>query len=67
MTSPTEPRKNENWPSETLDFAIRELCKEYPHLSRERIVRSLTAASRHITPENGRVRLLQKAREQLRG
>lgn len=68
MTSQTPPPFDPaaNWPQETLSYAVGELSREFSSLPIERIVATVTAASQAVHVDDGRVRLLRKARELLR-
>ncbi|MDO8540714.1 MAG: hypothetical protein Q7S40_09790 [Opitutaceae bacterium] len=54
------------WASEDLDFAVKELVKEFPAASRDSLVAAVNSATPFLPSIAGRVKLMQRARERLR-
>ncbi len=54
------------WRSEDLVFAIRELQQEFPGKAEHLIVAAVHVAAERLPVTNGRVRLVQHAREIMR-
>lgn len=53
------------WPRETVNYAVKELCREFPTIPPARIFQVVDAAARELDPAFGGVALLRRARMRL--
>jgi hypothetical protein len=59
-------REFQPWPLHDMVFAANQLSKEYPRIARDRVIFAVNSAAPFVTPDEGRVQLMRRAREFIR-